>query len=332
MSLVETVITQRPEPVEPKLLKKVEPKLDTDIYIDASSMKKMYCRRAYQLACMQGYIPREMSGPLAVGKALHIFSHLKSTGYSADVSMKTAMQFFYENVVQLDASEATKLVEAMANFMEVSFGKPLTPEEPELSVELFFKFKVDWASNEKRNVYLVGTIDRLAHDEQNDLLVAYDWKTSRGGFNKEAKEKVVEGYSRSIQFIFYYWIIKTFYDQILPDPKWFKYVQENKFAVCPVPVFIKNNPVRWYRGDYLRFDNIIPEFETELKGIIQTVCDMHEEGLGTDLAPLTDPSGMISDSCPRCDFRYVCFRSQGMSPKAILDALYLKRSYDPSQF
>lgn len=283
-----------------------------DIPLDFSALSKLYCRRAYQLACVRGI---DQSGPAAMfGNAVHKYQELKAK-HNTNGVLATCSE-----IAARYNTDLSKLVTVCATLdTQFQFPPPDKDTTDELLIE--YKFSIPYMEVGKYRIVLCGTIDRLYMPA--DILIFQDWKTC-AATGAAANKKMME-YVTSFQLPFYLYIVHKYLHQFLA-PKMAEAARNLRIRGhytmiyhSILPPKIEDSPsVFITEADIIHIEHLI-------QYAISKIIPIHE---ATALEP---PEGTLYKLCPQCSFNSICAIKDHDRLLATINSLPT-RIYDPTNF
>lgn len=283
------------------------------IMLDASSLNKLHCDRAYKYACIDGLYEELQDPILRLGKAVHRYAELRTLGTDEMQAMSSVLKEF----PGLDRGQFMGIAAA---HMKVDVPKPLVlgDHPPTPMVEWFFEFP--WLAGVVNGVtyqiVVCGTFDHVAFDGRVVRII--DYKSSR----KWKVEDIMRQYEFNTQRNFYTWVMRKFAFEFLPVNVANAADAGNVTTeICAIQVGSKTP--RWvmlppqHLTQY-QFD----QFEAELCEIAERILLLH----AGDEAYRT---GMVNNTCTYCRFTGLCY-ARGTEEHDIVKSRFIVRKYDPA--
>ena len=293
-----------------------------ELNLDASAMKKSYCDRAFQFTVVRGYEPRMHREPLVMGKALHKYAHIRAAGGILADALKSGVEHYTSH----QGEDLNKLAMACASFNPDMFLP--SPDASFLERYFHIPFIERSVGDVLYRVNLCGTLDRIGVQTSEDgtptMLVAYDYKSTR----KYKIDEVIASYKFSIQFMFYYWIMRRYSHVMFPERQDLQSLcVPGSLFVCACPVMLSGKPIAWRKGPHFTYEHMMSTLDTLILAYAETTIDIAAtEGLAV-------PNGMMQDACSTCDYWAICHSAQTDEQREnIINSLFKRRNYDPSAF
>ena len=169
----------------------------------------------------------------------------------------------------------------------------------------------------------VGTVDLLSITPAGILQIT-DYKTTR----KYAFKDAVAGYEGDTQFSFYYYIFQRFAYEIFKDEinyanaAWYR-----RMVIRTLVVQISLPAPAWRTGPDWSFSaEQLEEFGKELKERIELFSRLINQAMAHDKLP--PPSGKLTNSCPSCPFKRLCFADNSTQVELFLSECDIVK-YEP---
>jgi hypothetical protein len=287
---------------------------DRIIYVNATSLKKMSCPRAFQFHNTRGYKLAKEDEILTVGRAMHKYAeeYTRRAGKHVEALAVTSEAF--------PGLDTKNLMNWAAGRSRINIPPALTLDNTKLAVEFFFS--VAWrryfVDGNPIVLVLCGTIDHLAMDERDTLWII-DYKSSR----RWKLDEISADYARDMQFRFYMWNCVRHGASFLPL-RAFNAATAGHIAAQVVGIQVGSSktlywhkcpPIMMNDDDLAEFDGLMDATALEILSISTT----------PDIAPAV---GKIVGACKYCDFGPLCYaRSELESDNAA--RLFVQKNYDP---
>ncbi len=272
----------------------------TIIYLNASSLKKRTCRRAYGLT-VNGY--KGDAGDttqMDLGSAMHKYAEVYSrTAGEHDVAV-------VETLKRWPKVDRVTIMRAAARRADVLIPPAIMVNGAPL---IEAKFEVPWLSVVVNGILyqivLCGTMDHLGYAENGVRLI--DYKSTSYALIKYAMDK----YIHETQFKFYMWVLWHFGAGMLPL-EYFNMVREGRFSMQTCIIQVAAKEPRWAL-DTKRYmsEHQYKMYEAALRAELpQMVMDYDATNrIWPDdniLAKLPPPTGALNNSCQYCGYKSFC--------------------------
>jgi len=292
-----------------------------NLKLDPSALKQSGCDRRFQLSIMRGHTSSITAEPLTMGTAIHKYAHQRARGDDLELAMTTAIDWYLEHL----GVDSTLLISAISTYNPSLFLPLINLGHLEMYYEFLYRsYEFD---DTKLNIYLCGTIDRLGINQETQQVVAYDYKSTR----KYKLSEVVNDYRYTVQFMFYYWILRRHHDKV---PQLFNVGElcdsATNVFVQPVPILLSAKPPTWNRGPLLQFETHLDEFEHMVGLQCDSIAQLYQ--LYQSQGLLAPPVGTMSDLCTRCEYAPACHSQIEGKFDDMIESLFTTRVYDPSKF
>jgi len=269
--------------------------IPSTIPINASGLKVSACQRRWMLTVYLGLRPHQEESSLLMGKVIHKYAEDVAYDRGADNQMQAmlaALKQAQEYKLGIKEQGLVKAAIAALNLNQLPVPVKIDAMQ---GAEYKFEFPID---NYPGFVY-TGTIDLIGHDPRRNIIIITDYKTTRKYLFKD----VVESYTGDSQFTFYPWIVRRrAYDIFKSDINLANLAWYNKLVVRPLIVMLSAQPPTWRVGPEWSFtDEQFEQFGVEVEHFIEAV----REYIADEQLP--PPTGMVTNSCPSCPFKRLCF-------------------------
>jgi hypothetical protein len=304
---------------------------DIVINLDPSALKKDYCHQALTYKVIDGLVSKTRKAqPLILGSAVHKFAELNSKCVpyclvnNGTTDMQVDLATYCGMLYQMKGGDdSAKLVTLMAGRPD-DLPKPLCANPRFVEMVVTIPYRLFKHEGKSVLVNLVANMDLLYL--RNGYIHALDYKTS----SSYDVNRTIHEYSKSVQFIFYYWLLRKF-------PQWiFDGYQElinlaDSGRVLTEVCLIRSGSQgcgEWMRRDDWRwqFNSEMPLLEEQLDLIIE---DLAEIAFGIKPASM---QGMLHDSCGSCQYNSICWSNDENLTATLLTKNYEQTHYDPSQW
>lgn len=288
--------------------------VDHVIFLNATSMKKLACDRAFQFHNPRGYKLAAEDPILTLGKAIHKYAEefTRSGGKHAEALAKACDAY--------PTIEARDMINYCAGRSRINLPPPITLADNSLAVEFFFR--VPWrryvVGARSYVIILCGTLDMLAQDSSGVLWVV-DYKSSR----KWKVEDINADYEREMQFRFYMWNIVRHGASFLPLSA-FNAATAGRIATQVVGVQVgSSKSLYWHKCPPIMMnDGELAEFDELMDGVAEKILAL------TMLTDVATPNGKTNNACRYCDFGALCY-SRTSVEVAAAERLFVQKTYNP---
>jgi hypothetical protein len=268
------------------------------IPINASGLKISACPRRWFLTVFLGLKPKEDITALTVGKIIHKFAENIAFDRSGEKWQEACLDAFKEakekNLPTKDQDQIRKALTA-APLQQLPIPLKFGDNR---GAEFHFNFPIV----EHPAFAYVGTVDLLSVTPAGIVQIT-DYKTTR----KYAFKDAVAGYEGDTQFSFYYYIFQRFAYEIFRDEinyansAWYR-----RMVIRTLVVQISLPAPAWRTGPDWSFSaEQLEEFGKELKERVELFSRLINNAMAHDKLP--PPSGKLTNSCPSCPFKRLCF-------------------------
>lgn len=302
---------------------------DIIINLDPSALKKSYCELALDLTINKGMKPLAMNEFLLFGKTVHKFAEWFSKGITevplVGGAVMPVMTYLVQDYVAQGGNDCGNLIAAMGQRAFAAIPPVYAPVEDftEINVKIPFMRLTDKTTGKSILFKLCARMDHIYIDQWGTV-IALDFKTSR----KWDLQVVMAEYSHSIQFKFYYWLMRKFparvfkaqYEHIVNAAK------DGRVACQVCPVHLNKGGGKWILGPVLRYPNLVNEIDLYVRAHIISTAPIY---LGMRSA---FKNGQLSDSCGKCDFARLCGADSLVDQDRIKLTEYKIVTYDPEMF
>jgi len=292
----------------------IPPKTDLPtrtILLNASSLKFSHCQRNYNFKVCEGLQSTESHEALLFGKAVHRFAEHMLNGGDPGAGLQVACASYTGN----DTARLAKACMAMPAHI-------VTPYRHEAKAYVEHKFKVYWRSvvyeGTQYDIYVCGTMDVVSMYADGAVEIT-DWKTSR----KWKRQEIFADYRVSVQMRFYLWAAWRFAYDIFDITVANQTQRANVFlrigavllSATP-PVWVMGTPIMMAATELQAFEGLLSEH------IAQVILPAWHN---------PQPTGMLNDTCNKCDFVNLCFAENDTAHEQARQQFKVV-PYDPATF
>lgn len=266
------------------------------LYLNASSLKKRTCRRAYGLT-VNGYIgDRGDTTQMDLGSAMHKYAEVYSrTAGEHDVAV-------VETLKRWPKVDRATILRASSRRADVVIPTAIMVDGAPL---IEAKFSVPWMSTIYNGVLiqivLCGTMDHLGYADNGVRLI--DYKSTSYAMVKYAIDK----YVHETQFKFYMWVLYRFGAGMLPL-EYYNMVREGRFSMQTCIIQVAAKEPRWaldtkrYMSEH-QYQMYEHALRAELPQMVEDFANANDEDINANLPP---PVGMLNNSCQYCGYKSFC--------------------------
>lgn len=281
------------------------------IYMDASSLTKLHCSRAYKYTVIDGLRADGPPDPiLTLGSAVHRFAELVSRGEEDLIAASRARNEFptvdrSQFVAICSARRGTDIPDAARDRMD----------EPMIEHYFEFPWLAGVVGDTTFHIYVCGTIDLVAFTRNTIRII--DYKTSR----KWKLDDIATQYAHSTQRNFYNWVLHKFGRHVLNHDM--ANAAESlaiTTQICAIQVATKSPRWAMLSPEYMT-NYQMTQFEDELREMAEHIVRLHA---GDEAYR----GGMINGTCTWCRYAGMCY-ARSVDEHDIVRARFTVREYKP---
>lgn len=288
----------------------------TPISISPSGLKRTGCERAFAYNC-SGLRTRALDPKLVFGNAVHKFLSERHNTAIEEPFRELAARAEAEKILRTVTDDMKQLNTVLQSFPRDIVPRPLIVDKRQ-GVE--FYFEIPWLETvyqgKTYTLVLRGLIDQLSFSA--GILRIYDYKSVRNYKTDEG----MANYKNDKQLFFYAWLMWKWghvfltREQALAAREFSMTAQIVLIQVLTYPKWTLSSPMTFNENGFVEFEDLLRE---EIMALASKV-----------ITDSTRKTGIISNSCPRCDFNALCHTMPG-NETAVMESLYFKKEFNTAK-